>query len=154
MRFNSASSLLALPLLAAADTPDYQAQFQQYLGQAQGYFETFASKIPSPSKFDPIAAAAAKAGANKVDILGLHNWKETLYGPVTPGSTTPEEWWVLITGGNKTCFGRASPSTFDPPYIIWLIAVFVQAIAARSRPPSTRQPASSRLNRIRPTWRF
>lgn len=106
MRFNSASSLLALPLLAAADTPDYQAQFQQYLGQAQGYFETFASKIPSPSKFDPIAAAAAKAGANKVDILGLHNWKETLYGPVTPGSTTPEEWWVLITGGNKTCFGH------------------------------------------------
>ncbi|KAI0452580.1 hypothetical protein F5B21DRAFT_330925 [Xylaria acuta] len=106
MRFNSASALFALPLLAAADTPDYQAQFQEYLGQAQGYFEKFASKIPSPNKYDPVAAAAAKAGANKVDVIGLHNWKDVLYEPVTPGSTTPEEWWMLITGGNKTCFGH------------------------------------------------
>ncbi|KAI0401363.1 hypothetical protein F4802DRAFT_429327 [Xylaria palmicola] len=106
MRFNSASVLLALPLLAAADTPDYQAQFQEYLGQAQGYFEKIASKIPSPNKYDPVAAAAAKAGANRVDIISLHNWKDTLYGPVAPGSTTPEEWWVFITGRNKTCFGH------------------------------------------------
>ncbi|KAI3328031.1 hypothetical protein HD806DRAFT_549896 [Xylariaceae sp. AK1471] len=106
MRFDSASALLALPLLVAADVPDYQAQFQQYLGQAQGYFENFASKIPSPSKYDPAAAAAAKAGSNKIDVLSLHNWKDTLYGSVAPGSTTPEEWWVLLTGGNKTCFGH------------------------------------------------
>ncbi|KAI1427990.1 hypothetical protein F5Y12DRAFT_791136 [Xylaria sp. FL1777] len=108
MRFNSASALLALPVLAVADTPDYQAQFQQYLGQAQGYFEKVASSLPSPSKHDPVAAAAAKAGPNKIDVIGLHNWKDTLYEPVTPGSTTPEEWWVLITGGNKTCFGHCA----------------------------------------------
>ncbi|KAI3341503.1 hypothetical protein F4824DRAFT_315789 [Ustulina deusta] len=106
MRFNSASALLALPVLAAADTPDYQAQFQEYLGQAQGYFEKAASFIPSPNKYDSVAAAEAKAGLNKIDIIGLHNWKDTLYEPVAPGSTTPEEWWVLITGGNKTCFGH------------------------------------------------
>ncbi|KAI1275824.1 hypothetical protein F5Y07DRAFT_368968 [Xylaria sp. FL0933] len=105
MRFDSASALLALPILAAADSPDYQAQFQQYLGQAQGYFEKVASSLPSPNKYDDAAAAAAKAGSN-IDIISLHNWKDTLYGPVISGSTTPEEWWVLITGGNKTCLGR------------------------------------------------
>ncbi|KAI1108774.1 hypothetical protein F5Y14DRAFT_434926 [Nemania sp. NC0429] len=106
MRLHSAYALLALPLRVAAEGPDYQAQFQEYLGQAQGYFESFASKLPSPNKYDPVAAAAAKAGSNKLDIISLHNWEDTLYGPVTTGSTTPEEWWVLVTGGNKTCFGH------------------------------------------------
>jgi hypothetical protein len=106
MRFHSTSALLALPLLVAADVPEYQAQFQQYLGQAQDYFQNFASKIPLPNKYDAAAAAAAKASAHKIDVLGLHNWKDTLYGPVAPGSIIPEEWWVLITGGNKTCFGE------------------------------------------------
>ncbi|TGJ87270.1 hypothetical protein E0Z10_g1430 [Xylaria hypoxylon] len=91
MRFNSASALLALPILAAADTSDYQAQFQEYLGQAQ---------VRSS------CAAAAKVGSSKIDVIGLHNWKDTLYEPVTPGSTTPEEWWMLITGGTKTCYGH------------------------------------------------
>ncbi|KAI0161430.1 hypothetical protein GGR57DRAFT_357708 [Xylariaceae sp. FL1272] len=100
MRVSSLPVLLAMPLLAVADTP------QDYLAQARVYFDKFASKIPSPSKFDPVAAAAAKVGASKMDILGLHNWKETLHGSVAPGSTKPEEWWVLITGGNKTCFGH------------------------------------------------
>ncbi|KAI1635497.1 hypothetical protein F4809DRAFT_452811 [Biscogniauxia mediterranea] len=106
MRFSKASTLLSLPLLAAADVPDYQAQFQQYLGQAQGYVDKVASKIQLPNRHDPVAAAEAKAGSMKMDILSLNNWNETLYGPVEAGSTTPEEWWVLITGGNKTCFGH------------------------------------------------
>jgi hypothetical protein len=107
MRFNSASSaLLALPILVAADTPDYQAQFQEFLGQAQGHVENLASKFPSPNKYDPVAAAAARDGPNNVHTIALHNWKDTLYEPVTPGSIIPEEWWVLISGGNKTCFGR------------------------------------------------
>ncbi len=105
MRFNSASALLAL-LSCCCRHARLQAQFQEYLGQAQGYFEKAASFIPSPNKYDSVAAAEAKAGLNKIDIIGLHNWKDTLYEPVTPGSTTPEEWWVLITGGNKTCFGK------------------------------------------------
>ncbi|KAI1816425.1 hypothetical protein GGS20DRAFT_538265 [Poronia punctata] len=106
MHFSSTAALLALPLLATADVPEYQAQFQQYLGQAQGYVEKFASKIPSPNRYDDAAAAAAKSGSDKISTLGLHNWKNTLYEPVTSGSATPEEWWLLITGGNKTCFGR------------------------------------------------
>ncbi|KAI1328586.1 hypothetical protein F5Y16DRAFT_419748 [Xylariaceae sp. FL0255] len=106
MHFSTASALLALPLLATADTPDYQAQFQNYFGQASGYFEKFTSKIPSPNKFDPVAAAEAKIGASKIHVLSLNNWKDTLYEPVTPGSTEPEGWWLLISGRNKTCFGH------------------------------------------------
>ncbi|KAI5864432.1 hypothetical protein GGS23DRAFT_604625 [Durotheca rogersii] len=106
MRFSTASALLGLPLLAAADTPQYQAQFENYLGQAQSLLTKVTSKIPLPNKHDPVAAAEAKAGPLKIDILSLDNWKDTLYGPVKSGSTTPEEWWVLITGGNRTCFGH------------------------------------------------
>ncbi|KAI1341717.1 hypothetical protein F5Y15DRAFT_345718 [Xylariaceae sp. FL0016] len=105
MRFSLASTLLGLPLLAAAEGPDYQAQFQEYLGKAQGYYETVAGKL-NTNNYDPIAAAEAKAGSMNIDVLALHNWKEILYGPVKPLSTTPEEWWVLLTGGNKTCFGH------------------------------------------------
>ncbi|KZZ87261.1 hypothetical protein AAP_05785 [Ascosphaera apis ARSEF 7405] len=37
------------------------------------------------------------------------NWQE-LFNPVQPGTTDPEklEWLMLVTGGNKSCFGRCS----------------------------------------------
>lgn len=100
MRFSAASAaLLSLPLLVSADGPDYQAQFQNYFNKAWSY-------IPSPSNSDPIGAAEAKVGSLKLDILTLDNWRDVLYSHVKPGSTVPEETWLLITGGNKTCFGR------------------------------------------------
>lgn len=99
MRFSVSSVLTVLPLLTAAqEFEQYKAQFQNFLGQ-------FGSYIPNPSKHDPIGAAEAKIGEMKMDILTLENWKETLYAPVSAQSTTPEEWWVLVTGRNKTCFG-------------------------------------------------
>ncbi|ORY60109.1 uncharacterized protein BCR38DRAFT_488295 [Pseudomassariella vexata] len=97
--FSTAAAVLSFPLLASADLPEYQAQFQNYLDKFMGY-------VPIPSKSDPVGAAEAKVGEMKMDVLTLTNWKETLYAPVTDGSTTPEEVWVLITGGNKTCFGH------------------------------------------------
>ncbi|KAK8038749.1 hypothetical protein PG993_007160 [Apiospora rasikravindrae] len=100
MRFSMTSAaLLALPALASAEVPEYQAQFQQVLGKIQSY-------IPSHSKTDPVHAAEAKLGSMKMDVLTLNNWRETLYADVKPGSTTPEEYWVFVTGGNKTCFGH------------------------------------------------
>lgn len=99
MRFSVISALWALPSLAAAqDFQQYQAQFQNFLGQ-------FGSYIPNPNKHDPMGAAEAKAGEMKMNVLTLSNWKETLYSPVTAQSTTPEEWWIFVTGRNKSCFG-------------------------------------------------
>ncbi|KAL7941645.1 hypothetical protein V8C42DRAFT_334356 [Trichoderma barbatum] len=102
MRFSAAAFVAALPALAAAqENPldQYVAQFQQVLGQVGSY-------IPSPNKYDAAAAEASKTGPTKISVLGQHNWEETLFEPVAAGAKTPEEWWILITGGNKTCFGR------------------------------------------------
>ncbi|KAL7911138.1 hypothetical protein GGI35DRAFT_478511 [Trichoderma velutinum] len=102
MRFSAAALVAALPALSAAqENPldQYVAQFQQILGQASSY-------IPTPNKYDAAAAEASKAGPMKLSVLAQHNWEDTLYAPVAPGAKTPEEWWILITGGNKTCFGR------------------------------------------------
>jgi len=100
MRFTTL--VAALPALASAQQDafgQYQAQFQNFLGN-------FGSYIPNTGRHDPVAAAEAKAGAMKLSILTLDNWKQTLYEPVKEGQTEPEEWWILTTGGNKTCFGH------------------------------------------------
>ncbi|KAF3765452.1 hypothetical protein M406DRAFT_321945 [Cryphonectria parasitica EP155] len=100
MRFSAFSVLSVLTSLAVAqDFEQYQAQFQNFLGQ-------FGSYLPNPSKHDPVGAAEAKAGEMKMDVLTLSNWRETLYSPVTSETTTPEEWLVFVTGRNKTCFGH------------------------------------------------
>lgn len=102
MRFSAAALVAALPALSTAqENPldQYVAQAQQILGQAASY-------IPSPNKYDAAAAEASKTGPMKLSVLAQHNWEDTLYAPVAAGAKTPEEWWILITGGNKTCFGR------------------------------------------------
>ncbi|ROT42444.1 hypothetical protein SODALDRAFT_326601 [Sodiomyces alkalinus F11] len=98
----SVSTLLALPLFAVSA----QAQFEQYQDQLQTYLNKFASYIPNTNRVDAADAAEAKTGEKKMSVLTLDNWQQTLYEPVAPGTTQPEEWWVLITGRNKTCFGR------------------------------------------------
>jgi hypothetical protein len=106
MRFSTISAL-ALPLLAAAT--QQESPFEQAKVQAQYYFDKISSFIPSPNKaHSDVAAhaAAAKAGGRALHILTLDNWKQTIYSSVKPKSSTPEEWWVLTTGGNKTCFGH------------------------------------------------
>jgi len=106
MRF-STLSVLALPLLAAATEPE--SPIDQLKAQAQHYFNIITSYIPNPSKAHTTVdahAAAAKAGGKTLHILTLNDWEQTIRGSVKPSSTTPEEWWVLVTGGNKTCFGH------------------------------------------------
>jgi hypothetical protein len=109
MRF-SAVSVLALPLLAAAATKEV-SPLERIIARTQVYFENILSKIPSPNQAHSdveVDAAAAKAGSKPLHILTLDDWKETIQGSVKPASSTPEEWWVLVTGGNKTCFGHCT----------------------------------------------
>jgi len=109
MRFSTISTL-ALPLLAAAT--QQESPLDQLKTQAQFYFDkisAFLPSIPNPNKAhgsNPVDAATAKVGGKALSILTLDNWKNTLYSSVKPSSSTPEEWWVLVTGGNKTCFGH------------------------------------------------
>ncbi|TWU78861.1 hypothetical protein ED733_007586 [Metarhizium rileyi] len=102
MRFSASAVVAALPLLASAQ----EDPLAQYKAQFQTVMDNFAAYIPNPGTYDPVAALEAKLGSMKMSTLSLENWKETLYEPVAPGATVPTEWWVLITGRNKTCYGQ------------------------------------------------
>jgi hypothetical protein len=108
MRFSAATTLLALPLLAAAQAQD---PLQQAKDTALHYYNLISSYIPHTNTFSAAEAAIAKAGGKNIDILSLDNWRETLYASVTPASTAPQEWWILLTGGNKTCWGNCGRLT-------------------------------------------
>lgn len=104
MRFSTAAAAaFSLPLLAAAEGPAPADLVQQYLGQAQDLFNKY---FPNPARHDPVGAAQAKVGEMKMHTLTLSNWNETLFTNVKHGESTPEEWWVFITGGKKACFGK------------------------------------------------
>lgn len=116
MRF-SATALLALPLMGVAA----EGPFDQYKAQFQNFLSSFGAAAPktepeaAADKADtpPPAAAKVEATSKEVPVLTLENWKDTLAGPVKADATKPEEWWVLISGGNKTCFGTRT----HHPYI-------------------------------------
>jgi hypothetical protein len=114
MRFSTITAL-ALPALATAiETQDALTQAKD---TALHYLEKASSYIPHFNTFDAAEAAAAKADGKT--ILGLNNWKSTLRSSVQPGHT--EEWWVLLTGGNKTCFGRCEKlnAAFNETANLW-----------------------------------
>merc|ERR1712225_185320 len=114
MRF-STLSLLALPVLAAAQ--------ESPLDQAKVYFDKFMSFIPNPNKAHTPEAAAAKAGGRTLNILTLSDWEQTIRSSVKPAATTPEEWWVLVTGGNTTCFGQCTKmeKAFNETALLWSV---------------------------------
>jgi len=120
MRF-STLSLLALPLLAAATQE--ASPLDQAKAQAQYWFDKISSYIPNPNRAHTPEAhlAAAKAGGKTLKILTLNDWEETIRGSVKPASTKPEEWWVLVTGGNKTCFGQCQlvETAFNETAALW-----------------------------------
>lgn len=106
----------ALPLLAATDAnpfAPYQARLEAVQARVQAVLGRVAAAVPNPGHHDPVAALAAKTGALRLSTLTLENWKHTLYEPVAAGATVPEEWWVLVTGRNKTCYGESWSSS--PP---------------------------------------
>lgn len=104
MRF-SAAALLALPLLAAAET---QSPLVQAQDTAKHYFDLIYSFIPHSNTYSASEAAAAKADGKNINVLTLNNWRSTLRNSVTAASEGPEEWWVLLTGGDKSCWGNCT----------------------------------------------
>ena len=90
-----ASAFLALPLLAAAEQQNPLA----------GLFQKFSSYLPSGNLAHPVDATAAKIAGKNVHTLTLSNWQETMHNGISTKPSQPEEWWVFVTGGNKTCYG-------------------------------------------------
>ncbi|KAL1305210.1 hypothetical protein AAFC00_002128 [Neodothiora populina] len=109
MRFSPV--VLALPTVALA------AEQVPLMDQVKGWFnkatQAISSSVPSapsmPSvpNVNPVNAAAAKVADLSVERVTLENYKEVL----VPGATTTtsasgiDNVMLLITGGNKTCFG-------------------------------------------------
>jgi len=143
MRF-SATAVLALPLLAsAAESP-----FEQYKAKFQNFIGSFGAAVApgSQESSDSAGAASTTAGGGKaakivpkvinIESLTLQGWKDTLYAPVKPEATQPEEWWVLVTGGNKTCFGHCGP----------VEKAFNETVAQFALLPTTKTPHVAVLN--------
>jgi hypothetical protein len=103
MRFSDAA-ILALPLLAAA--AQQRSPLDHVKERAEYWFNMVSSFMPRPSTQHPIETTASKVASSSIDILSLNNWKSVLRSAVEPSSETPEEWFILITGGNKTCYGQ------------------------------------------------
>lgn len=103
MRFTLALTAAVATVAAAEEGgfAQYKAQFQNFLGKFGAIVPT--SVVP---KEPIVSVAAAKIGALKVNTLTLDSWKDTLYEPVKAAATIPEEWYVFISGRNKTCFGH------------------------------------------------
>jgi len=143
MRF-STTALLALPVLAsAAESP-----FEQYKAKFQNFLSNFGAAAPSAETANAPAAAVTSASTGKsktkkvvepkkIATLTLENWKDTLFEPVQPDATNPEEWLVLLTGRNKTCFGRCDrvEAAFDE-----------SALQFATLPASQKSPHLAKLN--------
>lgn len=104
----SLSLLLLLPAITAAQTQkplmeQVQEQLSSLQDQAQGWFEKAKSYIPSSS---PIDAGAAKVAQKNVHMFTVENWLSYLSPSTSDPSKGPEEWMVLVSGGNKSCFGN------------------------------------------------
>jgi hypothetical protein len=117
----STASILALPLLAAAT--QQESPLEQAKAQAQYWFNKVSSYIPRPEVPHSPQAAAAKAGGKTLNVLTLNNWEQTIRSSVKPGSAKQEEWWVLVTGGNKTCFGLCNQveTAFNETAALWSV---------------------------------
>ncbi|KAI5308705.1 hypothetical protein KEM55_005064, partial [Ascosphaera atra] len=87
--------------------------FNKAKSSALNLVENFKSTSSSPLSSDPEAPviiskpAAVPPKPKHVANVNASNWQE-LFQPVEAGTTDPEklEWLLLVTGGNKTCFGR------------------------------------------------
>ncbi|KAI9799263.1 MAG: hypothetical protein M1833_004141 [Piccolia ochrophora] len=57
------------------------------------------------NKFKDLSSIATTAAAQNIVPLHRDNWRQTLSADPEVKGDKQDEWWVLITGGNKTCSG-------------------------------------------------
>ncbi|CAI7601464.1 unnamed protein product [Penicillium pancosmium] len=93
MRFTSLVALLPAVALAQEQVP--------LADRVQGWFNKAKAYVPTAVPAAPIEKLAETVSEKSVTPVTLQNWESIL----TPG-TQEEDWFIFITGGNKTCFGR------------------------------------------------
>ncbi|EGS23101.1 uncharacterized protein CTHT_0015900 [Thermochaetoides thermophila DSM 1495] len=111
----AAQAVIASQRGAGAFT-QYMAKFQSFLSNIVGAQNPLGGADgDSSSSSSSSSAKAAGAGKKKVmaepkpiATLTLEGWRDALYAPVKENATVAEEWLVLVSGGNKTCYGRCT----------------------------------------------
>lgn len=93
MRFTSFITLLPALALAQEQVP--------LADRVQGWFNKAKNLVPTAVPADPIQKMAEKVTEKRVTALTMQNWQSIL----TP-TEEAQDWYVFVTGGNKTCFGR------------------------------------------------
>jgi len=59
----------------------------------------------APELPNPIDAGASKVAGSVVEKINIRNWQRKM----APKADSDEEWLLLLTGGNKTCYGKCGP---------------------------------------------
>ena len=93
MRFTSLITLLPALALAQEQVP--------LADRVQGWFNKAKNLVPTAVPTDPIQKMVEKVTEKRVTTLTMQNWQSIL----TP-TEDAQDWYVFVTGGNKTCFGR------------------------------------------------
>ena len=108
------SYTLSLSVAGAIVAADHQQQplRQQEPNALAAWLDKLRSYLPSTenakaSVDQAVDSARAKAASVNLSPLTLDGWRATLHPSSTAatGPGEPEEWWVLVTGGNRTCLG-------------------------------------------------
>ena len=98
--------LLALPALAAAaDQIPLVDQVKGWFSQATAVANSYIPQGQAPSFPNPIDAGAAAIARGVVEPITTENYNTVLKPGAATANPGLEEWMVLITGGNKSCFG-------------------------------------------------
>lgn len=116
------ASVITLPLLATVASAQ-ESPLEQVKAQAQIWLDKLSGYIPSPNKPHTPSAAAAEAGGKTLHVLTLSDWEQTIRPSITSESTIPAEWWVMVTGGNTTCFGHCTTAetAFNQTAALWSV---------------------------------
>ena len=97
MRFTSLVALLPAVVLAQEQVP--------LADRVQGWFNKAKAMIPTAVPAEPIVKLAEKVSEKvsekSVTPITLDNWQ-----PILEPSSDAKDWYIYVTGGNKTCFGR------------------------------------------------
>ncbi|KAI9804814.1 MAG: hypothetical protein M1825_001182 [Sarcosagium campestre] len=117
MRLTAASALLSFSLLCSAPVYAAEEQPQNPLGR---FFNKISDFVPSKAAaaadaglgklkggFSTSTAAATAVASQRIVPLHLDSWRAALTPDTTAVKTEKrDEWYVLVTGANKTCGGE------------------------------------------------
>jgi PTH2 family peptidyl-tRNA hydrolase len=92
---------LSAVLVPAITVAQEQKPLREHI---QFWFDTAKAYIPA-SLTSPLDAGAARIASKNVVVLDKDNWYDAITATGV-AAAAPKPWMVLVSGGNKTCYGQ------------------------------------------------